>query len=1283
MASRTKRVLLGFAFEGCGISTAKSAGICLHDSAHPAPASSSYEWIPALAVTPSGLDTTINPYTGDWAVSSYTVDISGSDRMRALFFTEQHTPSGALDSALTSTAATVPYDVPGLAGQVIWVNDEAILLGTYSSGVGYTSSTRAYWGTSRQFHIAGSYVYEDATPYWESRLVTMVEHDLSDGTETVRWRGLITDMRTDESGARITIETIEILGALRDAQTNLDAVDWVPVGSPRYGFSKLFVAEWEPQVVRGSTTALMQVGDNFIAGATLNSEGTGLLVPLSGTSGITQSELELEGKLPSKVYEVCMLSSFATLPEPAHPVAICLALLTSTGKGHNGDYDILTERFGLGIDYLDFTRWTDAITAYPDLTIDRLLLGWNGEPVDVLQEAQKILRVFGFFITVTSTGLLGLARLRLFDISDIETAQATTIYPDGPLQWLRSFGSAAKEVVAIVGGLPWEKTSRLTIREARRSRRTALLGDARTYDLDLSVLDPSRLEISDRESSLLSTSLASMLFLGIDAAPRLRVRVPDYRMSSTLTSLDLGDLIVIPSVEVEDGWLLDPEGNLVEDGDDLRFYGMLVGRLWDAVNHTYTLELILMNYRVNNYARLRAPAAVVDAWDAGGLLLTLDGTEYGAGSNPASQFEAGDEVTLWNADGTLYASGFHVVDVPNGDELELNVAPVPAPKAGVVLRVAASDVFDNDSRYSGIKRPWAYAAPADGDFDDADGNSTSDIYGTNTITVAGNDRTANFSFIGLDEDAITATGDSAQPLDAFVEWTLLDQMSWLIEEGYKVTWAPRTSNGGSYSTYTNERPMTSISRTYPCYWPWYFERGQNVLDVGGIVRIADPSGNSMGCDVTVHVGGGVPGTTLDKVVRLTNTNTEASTPQFQGVSKEITFDARERLEVGPVAIGITSERDDTTDIKSIATIAGLASRYGTYEDTTASSTFFQDTAAARPNAAALDLQFLEEGGERGDILYRKSDSIAVLYPPVRDYYNFDTNLRHMTYAQIRSLELRNGFEDTTRMDRAHRGGVPLLAETEASHFVRTHNHYKRRRPLWVGPTWETPTEAGWPNGYTRRFIRVAGDATETAVLEANVWPSTVNPEIEVLAYVFAYHYSPLFTPSPLLGYERERAAIHAMEDTATLASWDAWVTAERIEDGDSDWSAPAEVAAAPVDKAYVDFTHILPDSDHSLPILLQEYRHQEDSGGFIFKEGQLFEPDLGVLQLVRVKTTATHDPSSNEPCRVRLHLDLSDIPVDYGEEPTDRGGVFQQPANNDVANLHLAIVGVTIWEAPQ
>lgn len=1263
-----KRALLGFALEGLGISETKSGGLCLHASAHASPASSDYQWLPALVQPPEGLDTTVNPYTGDWSISSYALELSGSDRLRGLLLTEQRTPSGVLGGKLSVGQTLVPYDVSGLAGQVLWVGDEAIRLGTYSSGSGYTGSTRAYWSTAQQVHEAGSYIYLDATPTWEYRQVKMVEHDLDTGTETIRWQGLITDIYTSEDGSRVVVETQELLGALRDAELNLDARRWP--ASPTTANRNISIQGWSAQVVRGATTGAFQVGGEYLATGR-QVDGTTLVIPIGsvGTAGLLGSVVTEDTLEAREVIEVCALSSFAGLDHPAHPIAICLALLTSTGSGTAGDYDILTQRWGLGLEILNLSQWETALEQTPDLVVDRLLLGWDGEAVDVLAEVQKLLRAFGYFITVTATGLLGLGRLRLLDIEDAATAQATTIYPDGPLQWLRALGSSAGEVVAVVGGLPWEDASTIVVREARRSRRRALLGDSRDYRLDLSMLDPSRVQVSGRESSALASTLGALLYLGLDAAPRLRVRVPDYQMSSTLTDLDLGAIVQIPDVEVAGGWLLDADGTVVTSGAAVRFYGMIVGRLWDARRHTYTLELLLLNYRVGDFARLRAPAAAVASWDAGSLHLELAPIDYGAGAAPTSAWREGDQVSLWTRDGTLVEAGLLVTSVVDDDVLELDAAPSTTPTTAHVLRVAASDVIDTEERYSGIVRPFAYAAPADGDFEDVEGATTKDVYGTNVLSTSGNDRTSGYEFIGLDEDAITATGDSAQPLDTCVEWTLLDQMSAIIEQGHSVSWTPQTGNAGDYDAFSGERPFASVSRSYAVLWPWWLQAGQTGVEVSAIVRNADPSGNGGTCAVEVQVGEAALGSPLSLRRGLSTSNTEADTPEFQPEQVTVSFDTIQAALV-PTSVGITVESEaDTTVIAS--TISGAPRARGQYEDTSGAGGFFTDTGAARPNVAGLDLQVITDGPEVADILYRVDDELVVVYPPVEGSFT-TTERRSVPYAQLRGCQVRNLYRDTVRGDQGHRGGIPVLAETCTTHFVNTERHHMRLRPVWLGPKGHTSEEAGYPAGYVERAIRLAGDAAGTLALEANVFLDTVDPQLLVSFYALGIHYTESLPVGVVL--ESGEQTFH------TTAPWRAWVQAQQLDDGDSDWGGPTVKAAAPATKATLPVVHRVPEQT-LYPAVRMEQHYQADSSPYLYKEGQLYQADLPILQRFDLAAQVSHDPSSDEPCRVQLHLDLDSAELyAFG---TDNDYTWAVPVDNDVANLVLAIYGVSIWEVPQ
>lgn len=727
-----KNTIVGFAFEGVGISTSSTAGCCFYAAHHAAPSSGTdYQWINALVGPPPSVETMVNPYTGDWSISAFSPELMRSDRLAELFFYEQVVADGELDSAVTSSATTIPFDVSGHAGEVAWVGDEAILLGAYSAGTGYTGCTRAFWGTSATAHDAGVGVWL-ALPYWQTRLVKLIEHDLDTGAERVRWRGMVRDIYSSADGARVIVECDELLGALASAEVNRDSEDLNPQ-CERFGAG--VAISGHTLRVSGATSPLggyFQIGELAIYGSRRNAGdiycagGGG-----AGSIGLYGSEATEAFSRETPVYEICVMESFSSLVRDRHPLAIALALLVSGGDG-SSSYDVLGESWGLAAEWVDEAQWTAEISATPSLQIDQLVLGWDGAPVNVLRVVQeKLLRPFGYFLTLTVDGLIGLGRLRLLDVADWQAAASNgaTIYPDGPLQWQSSLQSAAKQVVAEVGALPWSDGRRVVIRQAAQSRRRALLSEVREHALDMSVIRPERLQVTGREDSDLANALVNLLQLGLDTAPRLRVRVPDYTMDGDLSDLDLGAVVKLDSLEVENAWLVGNDGQVTATTDSVQFAGLLVGRRWDVSDHTYELTLLMVSYRAGAYSRLRAPAQLVESYDAGPPATITVKNALGEDADGAEVFTEGDEVTIWQRDGTQANAEVLVVDTVSGTTIELTSAPTRTPVEDDIIRLARSKDFSNDALYSVTIRPFTYLADG-GDFEDAEGASDSDIYGS-------------------------------------------------------------------------------------------------------------------------------------------------------------------------------------------------------------------------------------------------------------------------------------------------------------------------------------------------------------------------------------------------------------------------------------------------------------------------------------------------------------------------------------------------------------------------
>lgn len=744
----TKRTILGFALEGVGYDTAQTGGLCLTWGAWTPYALTAYEWIESLVRLPGSVATEVNPYTGDWSTSAFTLEVDASDRLAQLLMSDQRRAPYAIDGAITSAATSItltPSPGSALNDAPIWVDDETILLGTHSGGGTYTGCTRGFWGSSAAAHTDGALAF-DRVPGWEGRLVTLVEQDVVSGDEVARWRGLIRDITQD--GPRIAVQCEEYLAAISRAQVNRAARDlaqgqglvWRVIGGNVY-LSGAPLVGYTPTVDPDTTpTSLVNVEvDGYVStvprarltGASALSIGGGGVwrfghAPVDVTSG---------ERFGGSVWEVLAIPG---APDPdgylaTHPLVAALMLLTSTGTGSNGAFDVLGESWGLGLTIIDAASWTAEIERSPHLAIDHLVLGAGGDPVNVLQVVQDtLLRPFGYFLAVTTTGLLSVARLRLPTIADGQDASAggASAYPDGPLVLERGLGRQALEVVATVGGTPGTGDGReVTIKPPIARTRRVQLGDVRQTRYDLQVLSPRRISGTRRAAGALISALASLLSLGLDTVPRLRVRVADHTVTGT-PAPDLGAWLALEDLgPIEDAWLVDASGARVSDTTGAAWAGMVVGRRWELTNHTYEITLLLLGWRIGQYIRERAPSAVVASVD--GTDITLEDGNFAGDPDDARTFTAGDEVRFMTRDGVLIAGTYTVIST-SANFIELNTTTSPEPDPGAVMRLAPSDTYDNATIYPITHRPYVYiASDTTEQIEEADASlSPPDIYGS-------------------------------------------------------------------------------------------------------------------------------------------------------------------------------------------------------------------------------------------------------------------------------------------------------------------------------------------------------------------------------------------------------------------------------------------------------------------------------------------------------------------------------------------------------------------------
>lgn len=728
-----KRTLLGFAFEGVGLDTDLSSGLCVCFGRHTPHPSTDYEWVDALARLPDSVSTDVNPFTGDWSTSAHALEILASDRLAELLMSDERRTSLALAISMNDSTGVISIGDTTLAGSVVWVDDEAILLVSHS-GSGVYVCTRGFWGSAAAAHDAGAGVYT-RIPYWEKRLVRLVEHDVDTGDEVVRWRGLVSEISQERGLVLVSCE--EYLAALTRAEVNRSPRDlasgaglvWevTPTVSRLRG---VLPAPYQSSVAQGPGTATLYVeADGFVA-----SVGQSALEG-SGRVEITQWLFERRPEaadgdaFSGSLWEVLLFLD-------VHPLEAALTLLTSSGQGTNGAYDTLGEAWGLALDIVDVAGWTAEIAISPHLRIDHLTLGAGGARVNVLRDVQDLLlRPFGYFLSITVTGELGIARLRLPTIADASGATPVKVsaYPDGPLRLDRGLGQQAQEVVARVGGTPGTGDGRdVTIRQLTARTRRTQLGDVRTLSYDLQAISPRRLSSARRGGSALVSALASLLSLGIDTVPRLKIRIADHNVTGSPPP-DLGSWIAVADLgPLEDAWIVNASGQRVSATDTADLIGMAIGRRWDLAAHTYEVTLLLMAFRVGVYVRERAPAAVVTSWNAGTLTATVESATFGGAPTDPETFTVGDEVTLYERDGRIASSEVRTVTAVTATTITLSGGFTSAPSAGRVIGLPYSNEYANAARYPATPRPYtAITNPDEGVIEELDGStSPPDIYGS-------------------------------------------------------------------------------------------------------------------------------------------------------------------------------------------------------------------------------------------------------------------------------------------------------------------------------------------------------------------------------------------------------------------------------------------------------------------------------------------------------------------------------------------------------------------------
>jgi len=273
-----------------------------------------------------------------------------------------------------------------------------------------------------------------------------------------------------------------------------------------------------------------------------------------------------------------------------------------------------------------------------------------------------------------------------------------------------------------------------------------------------------------------------------------------------------------------------------------------------------------------------------------------------------------------------------------------------------------------------------------------------------------------------------------------------------------------------------------------------------------------------------------------------------------------------------------------------------------------------------------------------------------------------------TYIQVRGVEIAQRVVDQTYLtDGAIAPKIPVLSETSLTHALRTRQAHQRARCVWIGPVGDKPgpdpPAPRYPDGYTRRFARLAGDEVATAWFEAGCWFHTRDPRMTVLVRALPYHVV-LAKPTDGLDYL----------SGAAIAEWNIWVIVDQLDASGGGWAAAntlLDTSSSPTTRQVTHYPTLLTERS---PALAGELLTEFIEGDWALKEGQLYPEDRALVQTLAFSFALPFEPSLDGglPVRVRLFAERTATPAEFGT-----------PGFEDDENLVLMATGITIWEDPE
>lgn len=338
-----------------------------------------------------------------------------------------------------------------------------------------------------------------------------------------------------------------------------------------------------------------------------------------------------------------------------HPIDIMLALLTSTGyaesgSAQNGEWDILHERWGLGIPVADLDL--DSFRKLKDqtgkLVYPNLIIGWDGEPFSCRGWlSDEILSPMGWYLRVKTDGTIAIGKIEDFYPN---TTVATIDYEELIADSFSLKGGLPETVSLQTWSYGWDWSTEKFTRVRKYVSETArdrLVDDDSEIKIECKGIDGDEAT----GGTLLGARSSQFTRWWAQPMPRLSFAIHLSRYAD----LAIGDVVSLANLDVP---IFVATSNL----------GLIVSRGINLKEARLDLEMYLIP-KLNT--TLWSPSGQIDDYDEQSALLMLYPYAY-TESGDTAEFEVGDKVMCIDGDGVPLSDSVQEIIEINGDWLTLD-----------------------------------------------------------------------------------------------------------------------------------------------------------------------------------------------------------------------------------------------------------------------------------------------------------------------------------------------------------------------------------------------------------------------------------------------------------------------------------------------------------------------------------------------------------------------------------------------------------------------------------